>query len=160
MRRIARSTRVARLSTAGNPAQIERTVGNNANEVENSRPYLDAGATHLIVMMGPPYDLDPVRPAPRHRAFLTTVPRAERRNTSAVLSRAMAVDADGVFWWHSIELPDGCPPGEPPAVQGTGGRPCDFPDLTGKSVLDIGAWDGWFSFRAEVGGASRVVALV
>ena len=44
-----------------NPAQIERTVGINATEVENSQAYLDAGATHLIVMMGPPYDLDPVR---------------------------------------------------------------------------------------------------
>jgi probable F420-dependent oxidoreductase len=44
-----------------NPAQIERTVGINANEVENSQAYLDAGATHLIVMTGPPYDLDPVR---------------------------------------------------------------------------------------------------
>ena len=44
-----------------NPAQIERTVGINANEVENSQAYLDAGATHLIVMLGPPYDLDPVR---------------------------------------------------------------------------------------------------
>ena len=44
-----------------NPAQIERTVGINANEVANSQAYLDAGATHLIVMLGPPYDLDPVR---------------------------------------------------------------------------------------------------
>jgi probable F420-dependent oxidoreductase len=44
-----------------NPAQIERTVGIGANEVESSQAYLDAGATHLIVMLGPPYDLDPVR---------------------------------------------------------------------------------------------------
>ena len=44
-----------------NPAQIERTVGINANEVENSQAYLDAGATHLIVMTGHPFDLDPVR---------------------------------------------------------------------------------------------------
>ena len=32
-------------------------------------------------------------------------------------------------------------------------------DLTGWSVLDIGAWDGFFSFEAERRGASRVVAL-
>ena len=44
-----------------NPAQIERTVGINASEVENSQAYLDAGATHLIVMTGHPFDLDPVR---------------------------------------------------------------------------------------------------
>jgi SAM-dependent methyltransferase len=31
-------------------------------------------------------------------------------------------------------------------------------DLTGKSVLDIGAWDGWFSFEAEKRGA-KVTAI-
>ena len=30
--------------------------------------------------------------------------------------------------------------------------------LAGQSVLDIGAWDGFFSFEAERRGASRVVA--
>ncbi len=30
--------------------------------------------------------------------------------------------------------------------------------LAGKSVLDIGAWDGFFSFEAERRGAARVVA--
>ena len=32
-------------------------------------------------------------------------------------------------------------------------------DLTGKSVLDIGAWDGYFSFECERRGASRIVAI-
>jgi len=44
-----------------NPKQIERTVGIGANEVDNWEAYLDAGATHLIVMTGDPFDLDPVR---------------------------------------------------------------------------------------------------
>ena len=35
----------------------------------------------------------------------------------------------------------------------------DLPDLRDKTVLDIGAWDGWFSFQAERCGAKRVVAL-
>jgi tRNA (mo5U34)-methyltransferase len=36
----------------------------------------------------------------------------------------------------------------------------DFPsDLTGKTMLDIGAWDGFFSFEAEKRGAKRVLAL-
>jgi tRNA (mo5U34)-methyltransferase len=34
-----------------------------------------------------------------------------------------------------------------------------LPDLTGKTVLDVGAWDGYFSFAAERMGASRVVAV-
>lgn len=32
-------------------------------------------------------------------------------------------------------------------------------DLTGKSVLDIGAWDGYFSFEFERRGAKRVLAI-
>ncbi len=43
------------------PEEIERTVGINASEVGDWQAYLDAGATHLIVMTGQPYDLDPVR---------------------------------------------------------------------------------------------------
>ena len=31
-------------------------------------------------------------------------------------------------------------------------------DLTGKTVLDVGAWDGFFSFEAERRGAARVLA--
>jgi tRNA (mo5U34)-methyltransferase len=34
-----------------------------------------------------------------------------------------------------------------------------LPDLRGKTVLDINAWDGFFSFEAERRGARRVVAL-
>jgi probable F420-dependent oxidoreductase len=44
-----------------NPSQVERTVSINAGEIDNWQAYLDAGASHLIVMCGPPYDLDPVR---------------------------------------------------------------------------------------------------
>ena len=33
------------------------------------------------------------------------------------------------------------------------------PDLTGKTVLDIGAWDGFFSFECERRGAKRVLAI-
>jgi probable F420-dependent oxidoreductase len=42
------------------PSQIERTVGINTTEIENWQAYLDAGANHLIVMTGPPFDLGPV----------------------------------------------------------------------------------------------------
>ena len=35
----------------------------------------------------------------------------------------------------------------------------DLPDLAGKSVLDIGAFDGFFSFECERRGASQVTAL-
>jgi probable F420-dependent oxidoreductase len=41
--------------------EIERTVGINGSEVDDWSAYLDAGAEHLIVMCGPPFDLEPVR---------------------------------------------------------------------------------------------------
>ncbi|MDQ1519973.1 MAG: hypothetical protein QOI55_1046 [Actinomycetota bacterium] len=43
-----------------NPNQIERTVGIGATEVDRWQDYLDAGADHLIVMTGDPFDLDAV----------------------------------------------------------------------------------------------------
>jgi probable F420-dependent oxidoreductase len=43
------------------PSEIERTVGIAGDEVGIWQEYLDAGAEHLIVMAGPPFDLDPVR---------------------------------------------------------------------------------------------------
>jgi probable F420-dependent oxidoreductase len=43
------------------PRQIERTVAINGTEVDRWSDYLDAGAEHLIVMAGPPFDLEPVR---------------------------------------------------------------------------------------------------
>ena len=63
-------------------------------------------------------------------------------------------------WFHSHVFPDG------EAVRGE--KPIEVlrkeadvvfrHGVAGKSVLDIGAWDGWFSFEAERRGASRVLA--
>ena len=46
------------------PGAIERTVGDRPrSEVDDVETYLDAGATHLIVMTGHPYDLGAGRAA-------------------------------------------------------------------------------------------------
>jgi probable F420-dependent oxidoreductase len=42
------------------PQSIERTVAVNANDVHDIGRYLDAGATHIIVMVGSPFDLAPL----------------------------------------------------------------------------------------------------
>lgn len=64
-------------------------------------------------------------------------------------------------WFHSIDLGHGIvTPGtkSPEQLQHELGV-LQIPDLRGKSVLDIGAWDGFFSFEAERRGAKRIVAL-
>jgi tRNA (mo5U34)-methyltransferase len=60
-------------------------------------------------------------------------------------------------WYHSIDLGSGVV--TPGASVNTFLDPAQLPDLRGKSVLDIGAWDGFYSFMAEQNGAARVVAL-
>jgi probable F420-dependent oxidoreductase len=42
------------------PSEIERTVAIDGSEVDDVEAYLDAGATHVIVMTGAPFDLGPV----------------------------------------------------------------------------------------------------
>lgn len=42
------------------PTEVERTAAINVAEVDDWAAYLDAGAEHLIVMCGAPYDLEPV----------------------------------------------------------------------------------------------------
>ncbi len=66
--------------------------------------------------------------------------------------------ADALRWYHTIDLGQGV------VTRGVDNTPerlarVHLPeDLSGKTVLDIGAWDGFFSFEAERRRASRVVA--
>jgi len=64
-------------------------------------------------------------------------------------------------WYHSIELPDGQVIQGMIGIDALKGRLAGFPipaDLTGKRVLDVGAWTGWCSFEMERRGA-QVVAV-
>ena len=65
-----------------------------------------------------------------------------------------------IRWFHSIDLGSGIvTPGYDPSTAERAKGYGIPEDLRGKSVLDIGAWDGFFSFEAERRGASRVVAV-
>jgi tRNA (mo5U34)-methyltransferase len=69
--------------------------------------------------------------------------------------------ADKLNWFHEIDLGNGV------ITKGAKSREiikrqADIAfayGVSGKSVVDIGAWDGAFSFEAERRGASRVVAV-
>jgi tRNA (mo5U34)-methyltransferase len=64
-------------------------------------------------------------------------------------------------WWHSFELSDGTLVEGVNSLDAQKARIAQFPipaDLTGKRALDIGAWDGWFTFELERRGA-EVVAI-
>ncbi len=80
-------------------------------------------------------------------------------NESTTAEQQAEVDRHN--WFHSIDFGSG--------VVSKGAKTLDVLarehaallgglDFTGKSVLDIGAWDGAFSFAAKRAGASRVVA--
>ncbi len=62
-------------------------------------------------------------------------------------------------WWHNIDIYGVKTKGiTPPASQRWIEKAIDE-DLTGLEVLDIGCWDGYYSFLAESRGAKRVVAI-
>lgn len=64
---------------------------------------------------------------------------------------------ESIKWHHAIDLGNGVvTPGK------AGGDTIPhrvFPSFEGRTVLDVGAWDGYYSFLAERSGARRVVAL-
>ena len=68
----------------------------------------------------------------------------------------LQAQADALHWYHTIDLGNGVVT-KGDSAQDDGNA--ILPDVTGRSVLDIGAWDGKYSFLAERAGASRVVAL-
>ena len=81
------------------------------------------------------------------------------------LDKAAGAVRDELFntgWWHSIELGDGyITPGahKIEELRENYARLNLPDDLTGKRVIDIGCWDGFYAFEAERRGADEVVAM-
>lgn len=72
---------------------------------------------------------------------------------------ALLQQVTAIRWFHRINLGHGV---VTPGIDDTPAKLArlKLPDsFAGKSVLDIGAWDGFFSFEAERRGASRVMAV-
>ena len=68
----------------------------------------------------------------------------------------LQAQVDAIEWYHTIDLGNGV------VTKGSGVQETAaevIPEVSGRTVLDIGAWDGKFSFLAEKAGATPVVAL-
>lgn len=74
---------------------------------------------------------------------------------------ALRAQVAALPWHHSIDLGDGLITAGNKSLAGCTSEAAlifDRIDLTGRSVLDIGAWNGFFSFEAKRRGAARVLA--
>ena len=84
--------------------------------------------------------------------------KEKARPTTVIPDAGIREKASAIRWYHTIDLGQGV------ITNGADNTPhrlalLDLPEsLAGKTVLDIGAWDGFFSFEAERRGASHVVA--
>ncbi len=103
-------------------------------------------------------DVAPQRPGEGPGPVETAPPvgPSDDERTAALRAAVQRVE----IWWHSIDLGGVVTPGiKTPAILQAELAGLRLPDLRGRTVLDIGAWDGFYSFAAERAGASRVVAL-
>src|SRR5438105_3391027 len=84
-----------------------------------------------------------------------------RRRTDTKRERQERLTAaSDVIWFHSIDLGFGVVSKGVKSLETLRGEleGMQLPDLAGKTVLDVGAWDGYFSFEAAKRGA-KVVSL-
>jgi tRNA (mo5U34)-methyltransferase len=77
------------------------------------------------------------------------------------LSAELQALVDSLPWHHSIDLGGGVVTAGIKSLANCAGEASlifDRVDLNGRTVLDVGAWNGFFSFEARRRGASRVLA--
>jgi hypothetical protein len=80
----------------------------------------------------------------------------------SAIDQKLLDEIHSVKWWHRIELAPGfySPGMVKHGEDGSNYEETRFgipADLTGKSVLDIGGWDGYFAFACEKRKASKIV---
>jgi tRNA (mo5U34)-methyltransferase len=102
----------------------------------------------LLITKAPAADCDLCLPREAHGGQGKAVKAVEE-----LAERVKTID-----WYHTIDLPGGV------TTHGVNNSAfalarLDLPtSLAGKSVLDVGAWDGFYSFEAAKRGAARVLA--
>ncbi len=74
--------------------------------------------------------------------------------TTDLRQRKLKAVAGVPFWWHAIDLGEGVKTPGHASPKGQDIRAKAIPEpLRGKTVLDVGCWDGFFSFWCERRGA-------
>lgn len=67
-------------------------------------------------------------------------------------------EMNSIYWWHRIPIRNEVTPGQNHDSNITLELMNLPKDLTGKSVIDIGCWDGFYSFECEKRGSEKIVA--
>ncbi|TMK87962.1 MAG: DUF1698 domain-containing protein [Actinobacteria bacterium] len=79
--------------------------------------------------------------------------------TDPISAQRLRQQVSALRWHHTMDLGHGVVTPGGDATQEKLRKLALPASLAGKTVLDIGAWDGFFSFEAERRGAARVVAM-
>tara|TARA_B100000676_G_C18041979_1_gene825495 strand:- start:753 stop:1502 length:750 start_codon:yes stop_codon:yes gene_type:complete len=82
-------------------------------------------------------------------------------NTEEIKQGLANLESKDCKWWHIIELDDEIStPGMSPSIKEKASYwKLDKVDFKDRSVLDIGTWDGGFSFYADKHGASDITSI-
>ncbi len=82
-------------------------------------------------------------------------------NTEEIKQGLANLESKDCKWWHIIELNDEIStPGMSPSIKEKASYwKLDKVDFKDRSVLDIGTWDGGFSFYADKHGASDITSI-
>jgi tRNA (mo5U34)-methyltransferase len=79
--------------------------------------------------------------------------------TSSDCREDLVKQINNYYWSHSIDLGGGVvTPGRPEITKKLHLEAYNDIDFSGKKVLDIGCWDGLWSFEAEKRAAAKVYA--
>jgi tRNA (mo5U34)-methyltransferase len=84
---------------------------------------------------------------------------------SGAMEGPTQTEVDSIPWWHSFTFPNGVKAkgrkggdNSEEVLRGEARAALNYP-VQGKTVLDVGAWNGYFSVEAVRHGSKRVVAL-
>jgi tRNA (mo5U34)-methyltransferase len=146
--------------TAAAAADLE-TIGRPLT-AEAHHPFWYAGAPLLEEKLPGEADTDSPRILTRERI---APPRYTDGNPEVIRSvaiddEALSAEIGAINWFHTIDFGSGLTsPGHKARHIVCAEADTIFRvDIAGKSVLDIGAWDGFFSLEAHRRGAARVLA--